>query len=233
MSNGTRLSNFAGDKKECSVYLTIGYLSSQLRNMPSTHGIQMVALLPITIKNRNIPPKRFYEQWHTNEEVLNKVHWGALQPVTFKQNPSAECGYYNILYSDRIFMRHKPVSAAWLADCREDSDVYHLDRHVCFWSQCPMNELGDIVAPDKQHPRRDHNIYPMLSNANNKPADAELSSHQIQRGFIMFRQSPCNMSDLPNGDLLHKMHISMLDYLQIWIFHVRKTHKRLDKSNAI
>jgi len=62
MSDGTHLWNFAGDKKDWPVYMTIGNLSSKLRQMPSTHSIVMVALLRIPIKNRNIPQKRLNEQ---------------------------------------------------------------------------------------------------------------------------------------------------------------------------
>jgi len=54
MSDRTHLTNFADDKKEWPVYITVGNLSSKLRQMPSTHGVVMVALLPIPIKNRNI-----------------------------------------------------------------------------------------------------------------------------------------------------------------------------------
>jgi hypothetical protein len=55
MSDGTHLSNFVSDKKEWPVYMTIGNVSSKIRQMPSTHSVVMVALLPIQIKNRNIP----------------------------------------------------------------------------------------------------------------------------------------------------------------------------------
>jgi hypothetical protein len=73
--------------------MTIGNLSLKLRQMPSTKRVIMVALLPIPPRNRNIPQMRLDEQRHTNWEVLNKVLWGLLQPLTFKENPSAESGY--------------------------------------------------------------------------------------------------------------------------------------------
>jgi hypothetical protein len=92
MSDGTHLSNFAGDKKEWPVYMTIGNLSSKLRKMPSTHSIVLVALLPIPIKNRNNPQKQLDEQRHTNREVLNEVLRRVRKPLTFIQNPSAESG---------------------------------------------------------------------------------------------------------------------------------------------
>jgi len=130
MSDGTHLSNFAGNKLKWPVYMTIGNLSSKIGHMPSTHTVVMVALLPIPIKHCNIPQKRLDEQRQTNREVLNEVLWRVLQPLTFKQNPNAESRYYNILCADGNFRCCKPVLAAWLADCPEYSDLHHLERHV-------------------------------------------------------------------------------------------------------
>jgi len=233
MSDGTHLSNFAGDKKEWPVYMTIGNLSSNLREMPSMHSAVMVALLPIPIQNRSIPQKRLDEQQQTNREVLNDVLWRVLHPLTFKQNPSAESGYDNVLCADGNFRRCKPVLAAWLTDCPEYSDLHHLEWHICLWCECPKNELGDYVPSDMQHPRRDHNLYQTLSDAHTKAADAEISSRQVHRGFSVFRHIPWSVSVLPKPDLLHTMQIGMLDHLQKWIIHFIKTHERLAKYNPI
>jgi len=205
MSEGTHLSNFAGDKREWPVYMTIGNLSWKIHQMPSMHSVVMVALLPIPIKNRNIPQKRLDEQRQTKREVLNEVLRPLLQPLTFEHNPSAESGYYNALCADGNFRCCKPVLAAWLADCPEYSVLHHLERHVCFRCECPKNQLGDYLPPGKQHPRQDHNLYRMLSNANTKAANAELSSCHVDRGFNVFRHIPCIVSDLPKPDLLHTM----------------------------
>jgi hypothetical protein len=62
MSDGTHHLNFAGDKKEWPLYMTIGNLSSKIRQTPSTDSLIMVALLAIPIKKRNIPQKRRYER---------------------------------------------------------------------------------------------------------------------------------------------------------------------------
>ena len=61
MSDGTHLFDSAGDKKEWPVYMTIGNLSSKIRQMPLTHSIVMVALQLIPIKNPSIPRKRMDE----------------------------------------------------------------------------------------------------------------------------------------------------------------------------
>ena len=233
MTDGTHFSNLAGNKNKWPVYMKIGNQPSKIRQMTSMHSIVMVALLPIPIKNRNIPQKGLDEQWQTKQEVLNEVLRRLLQPLTFKHNPSAASRYYNLLSADRNFRRCKPVLAAWLAECPEYSDLHHLERHVCFWCKCPMNELGDYVSPVQQHPWRDYNVYQTLSEANAKVANAELWSRHVHRGFNVLRHIPCILSDLPTPDLLHTMHIGMLDHLQKWILHFMKTHEWLVKYNAI
>jgi len=164
--------------------------------------------------------------------VLNEVQGRLLQPLTFKHNPSAGSGYFNILYADGNFRHCKPVLAAWFADCPGYSDLHHLERHVCFWCYCPKNELGEYVHPDKQHRGQDHDLYRTISNANTKAANAELLSRHVHRGFNVFRHIPRIVWDLPKPDLLHTMKIGMLDRLQKWIFHFMKTHEWLDKYNA-
>jgi hypothetical protein len=179
MSDGTHFSNFAGDRKEWPVYMTIGNLSSKICQMPSVHTVVMVTLLPIPIKHCNIPQKRLDKQRPTNRKVLNEVLRRVLQPLTFKQSPNAESGNYNVFSADGNFRCCKPVLAAWLADCAEYSNIHHLERHVSFWCECPKNELGYHVPSDKQHPRRDHNLYRKLSNANTKVPNAELLSRLV------------------------------------------------------
>jgi len=73
MSNGTHLSNLAGNKIALPVYMTIGNLSAKIGQLHSTHSVVMVILLPIPIKNRNIPQKWQDKQWQTTGEVLHKV----------------------------------------------------------------------------------------------------------------------------------------------------------------
>ena len=89
------------------------------------------------------------------------------------------------------------------------------------------------MHPDKQHPQWDHNLYRTLSDANTQSVNAELSSCHVHRGFNVFRRIPCIVSNLPKPDLLHPVHIGMLDHLQKCIFHFMNTHERLNKYNEI
>jgi hypothetical protein len=201
--------------------------------MSSTHRVVMVAHLPIPIKNRNIPQKWLDKLWQTNQAVLNEVLPRVLHPFTSNQNPSPESWYYKVLCPDGNFRHCKSVLAAWLADCQEYSDLHHLERHVCFWCECPKKQLGDYVPPDKQHPQWDPNVYRTLSDDNTKAANAELSWRHVHRGFNVLQHIRCIVSDLAKPDLLHIMQISMLDHLQNSIFHFMKRHEWLDKYNAI
>jgi len=157
MSNGINLSNFAGDKNEWPVHMTIGNLSSKIRQMRSTQSIMMVALLPIPNNNRNIPRKQSDEPQQTNREVLKAVPRRVLQPLTSKHDPTAESRYYNVPCADRNFRHCKSVLATCLADFPVFSDLNHLERHVCICCKCPKNQPGDYVPRDKQHPRWDRN----------------------------------------------------------------------------
>jgi hypothetical protein len=130
MSDGTHLSNFAGYKTEWLVYITIGNLSSKICQMASTDSVGLFALLRIAIKNRNVPQKQLDEQRQTNQEVLNEILRRLFQPLTFKHNPSAWSGYYNVLCPDGHFKRSALVLAAWLAVDPVYSDLHHLERHV-------------------------------------------------------------------------------------------------------
>ena len=103
MSDGTHLSNIAGNKSQWPVYMTMGNLSSTIRQMPSTHSVVKVTLLPIPNRNLNNAQKRLDEQRQTNRKVLSEVLWHVFQPLIFKQNPSAESRYYIFLCADGNF----------------------------------------------------------------------------------------------------------------------------------
>jgi len=79
----------------------------------------MIVLMLIPLNIHNIPQKWLDEQLQADREVLNEVLQQVLQPLTFKHNPNAESGYYNVLCADGNFRCCKPVLAALLADSSE------------------------------------------------------------------------------------------------------------------
>jgi len=122
--------------------------------MPSTHSIVMVALPPITMKINNVSEMPLKKQRQRNWEELNAAHWQVLHPATLLQNPSAESRYCNVLCANGNVRSCKPTLAAFLADCPEYRNLLHLERHVCFWCECPKNTVGDYVPPDNNTPSR-------------------------------------------------------------------------------
>jgi hypothetical protein len=62
MFDRTQLSNFAGNKKQCPVNMSIGNQSSKICQIPLTCTVVMVTLLPIPIRNSNIPLQQVDEQ---------------------------------------------------------------------------------------------------------------------------------------------------------------------------
>ena len=112
MFDGIHLSNFAGDKTEWPGYMTIDNLSMKIRQIPSTHSVVIVALLPLPIKDCNVHLKRLDEQRQTNREVLNEVLQRLLQHLTFKHNCSGVSGYHNVPCADGNFRHCKSVLAA-------------------------------------------------------------------------------------------------------------------------
>jgi hypothetical protein len=166
--------------------MSIGNLSSKIRQMPSIHSIIMVAVLQIAINNPNKTPNGLDTQLQAHRQVLKKLLPQVLASLTFKHNPSAESGYYNILCADSNFSHCKPVLAAWLTDCREYSNTYHLEQHVRFWCDCPKNALGDYVPSETQQARRNHNLYSTLGNTNITAANAEHSSCHVHCAFKVF-----------------------------------------------
>jgi hypothetical protein len=122
MSVRTHLPNFARDKKEWPVYMTIGNRWSKVRQIQSTHNVVMVVLLTILIKIQIIPQKQLDEQRQTRREVLNEILRRVLDPVCIEQNHRAVNGCYNVLCANDTVRHCKPVVAAWVQVCPEYSN---------------------------------------------------------------------------------------------------------------
>jgi hypothetical protein len=159
----------------------------------------MVTLMPIRIKNHNIPQKRIGRQRQMNCDVLKEVLLWIFQHLTLNHNAAARSGYYTINCVDGNLRRRKPVLEAWHAECPAYRDQHHLERHVSFWCMCPPKELGDYFPPDKKHPLWNHNLYTMLSDTNTKAANTERLSHHVHQGFIIFENVPGIMSGSPEA----------------------------------
>jgi len=137
ITNGTHLTNFAGDTRVWPVYTTIGNLCSKIHQMASMQNTVMIALLKIPIKNCHIPQKLLDMEQQSKSEVLNQVLRQGIQPPSCQHNHSTESISYNVLCANVNFGHRKLILVAWIADCCECSDQYHIEQQVCFWYECP------------------------------------------------------------------------------------------------
>jgi hypothetical protein len=117
MSNRTNLSNFARHQTEWLIYIIIGNMCWNIRQLHSTHTVVMVTTLPIPIQNHNVHQKWLDQQQETHRKVLNKVLQQVNPPLTFKRKANAKSGNCNVLCANGIIRCCTPVLAVWLADC--------------------------------------------------------------------------------------------------------------------
>jgi hypothetical protein len=228
MSDATHLTNFSGDKKAWPIYMTIGNLSAAARMKHTMHSVLLVALLPIAIKMRDVPLKRRNAQREHNRMISQNVLQHVLQPLL-----NSETSIFYARCADGNFRHCYSTLAAWMADYPEHRDLHNIKNGVCYWCECPKQEMGNLPRQHERHNLRDHNMYRMLSDSNTPLSIAELKRHDVNPGFNILWYLDCVTSDLPKPDLLHTMQIGMLKHLLTWLHEFLKQHKRLDKFNDI
>jgi len=92
LMDGTHLWNFPGDKDVRPEYMTIGNLSSKIRQIATMHRIVMVALLPILTKNSNIRLKQLDEHLQSNWQVWNESSSGYSRQLPLNIIPAPRAG---------------------------------------------------------------------------------------------------------------------------------------------
>ncbi|KAI5852013.1 hypothetical protein BZA05DRAFT_445175 [Tricharina praecox] len=129
VSDVTHLTNFSGDKKAWTVYMTIGNLPATVRMAPSQHGILLVALLPIPVKMRDVRIAEYNTQKEYNRMIQQHILHHVLRPLidANRHMSCAQCadGYF----------RHSVASpAAWIADYPEHRDLHNISNGYCYYN---------------------------------------------------------------------------------------------------
>ena len=206
--------------------MTIGNLSAAVRTAPAMQAVLLVALLPIPVKMRDVPVSLYNVQKEHNRTVLQHVLHHILEPLI-----DPNCRMFYAQCADGHFRHCVASPAAWIADYPEHRDLHNLKNGLCYWCECPSEEMGEL--PSKPYPHRDHNLYRRLSVANTPAANARLARHHIHQGFNVLWYLDCVVSDLPKPDLLHTLQLGMLKHLLGWLHDFLKQHKRLTAFNNI
>jgi hypothetical protein len=226
MSDATHLTNFAGDKKAWPVYMTVGNLSSAVRNRPATQSVLLVALLPVPIKLRDVAASERDWQHEHNRLVTQHV----LRHIIALLSHSGG-GIFTARRADGHYRCCYATVAAWLADYPKHCDLQNLRHGSCMWCVCPTNEMGDYRPSHDRPPPLDHRQYAAWDATHDV---ASLESHRVNAGTVALRTLPdCTVADLPKPDLLHTMHLGMLAHLLAWLQSFLKEHQRLERFNNV
>ena len=236
MSDATHLTNFCGDKKAWPVYMTIGNLSAKARMKHTMNGVLLVALLPIPVKMREVPAKiRNAQREHNRaimQNVLKHVMHGLLADGVEGQPQVSVRSFYAYCADGRV--RHcYPILAAWMADYPEHCNLHNIKSGVCYWCECPQDEMGDMPRVEDRCPPRDHTLYRKLWEEDTAQSLADLKGRNVNTGWNILWSLESIISDLPKPDLLHTMQIGMLKHLLGWLQDFLKHHKRLELFNNI
>jgi len=152
VSDMTHLTNFCSDGKLWPVYMSIGNISSRIRQKPTSHAWIPVVLLPVV-------PKRVYKkadwsavkQERESLEIMHVLLKFILGPISdaAEHAITAHCG-------DGVVRKCYIKVAAWLGDHIENCTIhasYNTQYGIC---ECLMAELGNHGHRNR---RRDHEIY--------------------------------------------------------------------------
>jgi hypothetical protein len=191
------------------------------------HNAQRVVgrLLPIAIKMRDVPLKRRNAQREHNRMVSQNVLQHVLQPLL-----NSETRTFYARCADGNFRHCYSTLAAWMADYPEHRDLHNIKNGVCYWCECPKQEMGNLPHQHERHNLQDHNMYRMLSDSNTPLSIAELKRHDVNPGFNILWYLDCVTSDLPKPDLLHTMQIGMLKHLLTWLHNFSSSISGLTSS---
>jgi len=226
LSDGTYLTNFSGDKKAWPVYMTIGNRSTTIKMAPSYHSILLIALLPIPIEMCDVPISQYNAQKEHNRKIKQHVLRHVLGPLM-----DADRHVFYAKCADDYFKHYVALPAAWIADYPEHRDLHNIKDGICYWYECPHDEMGEF--PIKPYEHWDHTLYRMLSDTNSAAAKAPLTCHGVHQGSNVLWYLDCIVSDLPKPDLLHTMQLGMLKHLLGWLQDFLKQYKRLEAFNNI
>ena len=212
--------------------MSLGNISSQVRNKPSYHAWIPIAFLPkepmrverhasISLAAQGIEARQSYH------DILA----GILKPITQQGSEGHE-----MFCADECVRKCYPVLSAWLADHEENALIHSIKNNVCPTCTCPNNKLGDWSSDDMNtsYPKRDPRVYIELTARQPPVKEIELNRHGIKRIRSVLWQIPnVRSTEIVRADLLHNVYLGILKHLMTWIEAFLKRHRRQDRFNDI
>jgi len=229
MSDQTHLTNFSGDKKAWSVYITLGNLPSGRRNSPTSLAVLLLALLPIPLKLSK-SSKVDQHQRQINADTLRDEFELIFAPLQDRAPDGVP-----IDYADGKVRSCLPILAAWIVDHIENIALHGIKSNVCPRCEVPVVKLGTNM---KLYPVRDYAIYHHYDYQNwiGKSDHADITSESlgIRLGQnVFYGLNWVSPSDLLKADMLHTVYLGLFKHMRGWIKGFLKKDGRLEAFDEV
>ncbi|KAH8147002.1 uncharacterized protein LAJ45_08801 [Morchella importuna] len=221
-SDGTHLTNFSGDKKAWPVYLTIGNITSEIRNKPSSFAFILLALLPVPRKLGVRANEHRRENQMALHKVLGEILEGLRGPAQNGELIACADGY------DRLCF---PILCAWVADQPEHASLQNINNHACPRCEVDFKGLGSLhESPPRIQERYVEIVKEYEDNRSNAAPVEYLVSKSLKtlyNAFWALRRT--SAYDLHKPDILHNIYLGLLKHMMEWVQGFLKKHNRIEE----
>ncbi|KAF8460148.1 hypothetical protein BDZ91DRAFT_785483 [Kalaharituber pfeilii] len=216
-SDGTHLTNYSGDKKIWPVYMSIGNITSSVRNTPSMHAWIPIAMPPTIPKRVNrIVGYSIGTQEEESLQVIHDILTHILHPLT---DMKCQKGIEMICADEQVRLCF-PRLCCWLADHMENAILHGIYQTVCISCTVPAKALGN----GDKYPDCDHQKYAdAYKNSDTKGLHSDGVKFVNNALWTLLIAPP----DLVRGDLLHNIYLGILEHMMGWIQEFLTHHNQL------
>jgi len=209
-SDQIHLTNFSGDKKLCSVYMSIGNVKSTLRNKSTMNAWIRNALLPIAPKRLDkIPTCPAEAQELDALQISHEFLRSILIPLSDAR--SKQC--FQMEFCDENVRSCVPRVSAWLADHMENVMIYGITSNCCPICITPPNEFGELQ--DTSYDTRTHLRY---ATAYHNSVIEQLESNGVKNVNIALWHLPhCESNDIVRPNTVYTLLRGILFHMGKWV----------------
>lgn len=202
------------------VYLSIGNLSSNIRNKPSLGGYTIIGFIPVPPKIAKLKDKEAEAYRDFKVRMLQEVICSILNGFYSEDNAT-----FTAFCADGNFRRCFPKLVGWMGDYPEHIKIQGLKYGQCFWCEADRDTFGDEIAIRRQQrvKRRDHVEYQcQYSDLDGSGREYLLAANVLPMYNPLWNlQGPLklckNIADIPKPDILHTIHLGVIQHLANWL----------------
>lgn len=222
--------------------MTIGNLSAEARQKPSTRSVILVAMLPIPAKMKGLKSKAGAQQ----RLIKSIIHRGVIQEL-LKSIIDYPDRSHTWRCADGKARRFYPRISSWLADYPEQRLMAGIRDRRCPWCEVLPDNLGDLPSGYGEHlsnnrskekswigcKQRDHQEYHSIYRSSTQSDQEHLESVGVRWEENPLWQMQGHVVDVAKPDVLHTVYLGVLKHLLSWLEEFLARLKLADLFNRI